>query len=209
VPGAAPRAQTLRAWRRAINPSFTFSVVLPRIVGELSMSREMDAALEEALGVAKAVEARCIVLSTPAEVRPTTATTAKLSSIVERLPKPSVVLCWEPHGIWERTEVLAAAKPLGLLPVFDAAQTIPAPGPFVYTRLRALGSQGIVGERGIQRIAEQLAGRREAWVVVENRASAARVRTQLAAALDRDHSGSGPVIVRPSPGKLRAEDEEQ
>jgi uncharacterized protein YecE (DUF72 family) len=206
VPGAAPRAQTLRAWRRAINPSFTFSVVLPRIVGELSMSKEMDAALQEALGVALAVEARCIVLSTPAEIRPTT---AKLSLIMERLPKPSVVLCWEPHGIWERAEVLGASKQLGFLPVFDATQTIPAPGPFVYTRLRSLGAQGVVGERSIQRIAEQLAGMREAWVVVENRASASRVRTQLGAALDRDHSAPGPVIVRPSPGTLRAEDEEQ
>ena len=55
-PGAAPRAATLRGWRRAVNPSFTFSVVLPRIVGELSMSKEMDAALDEAERTAPEVD---------------------------------------------------------------------------------------------------------------------------------------------------------
>jgi uncharacterized protein YecE (DUF72 family) len=207
VPGSPPRSSTLRSWRRAINPSFTFSVVLPRIVGELAMTKEMDAALEEALAMATTIEARCIVLSTPAEVRPTTGTIAKLKTLVQRLPKPSVVLCWEPHGLWERKEILSTAKQLGLLPVLDAAQTNVAPGPFVYTRLRALGGQGAMGERSIDRVAKQLAGRREAWVVVEHRPSAPRVKTQLAAAMA--HVSTPPPAVRPSPGRLRAEDEEQ
>lgn len=208
-PGAAPRAATLRGWRRAVNPSFTFSVVLPRIVGELSMSKEMDAALDEALAVATTVEARCVVLSTPAEVRPTSATQAKLRSLVERLPKPSVVLCWEPHGLWERSEILSTAKLLGLLPVLDAARVSVPPGPVVYTRLRALGGQSAIGDRGVARIAEQLAGRREAWVVVEHRPSATRLKSQLSAALERTQAPLPPVIVRPTPGRLRAEDEEQ
>lgn len=209
LPGAAPREKTLRAWRRAINPSFTFSVVLPRIVGELSMSKEMETALEESLAVATAVEARCIVLSTPPEVRPTTATNTKLRALVERLPKPGVVLCWEPHGLWERSEILSAARQLGLLPVLDAAQTNAPPGPFVYTRIRALGGQGAVSERAIQRIADQIAGRREAWVVVEHRPSAPRVKTQLTSLLAKSHLREPPVVVRPAPGRLRAEDEEQ
>lgn len=209
LPGAAPRASTLRTWRRAINPSFTFSVVLPRIVGELTASKEMLAALDESLAVATAVEARVIVLSTPAEVRPTTSSITKLRALVERLPKPGVALAWEAHGLWERREVLATAKQLGMLAVFDAAQTQVAPGPLVYTRLRALGGQRAIGDRSVERVAKQLVGRREAWVVVEHRPSAPRVRSQLTASLAHTTAPAGPTVVRPAPGRLRAEDEEQ
>lgn len=208
--GAAPRASTLRGWRRATNPSFTFSVVLPSVVGELKMTKEMDAALEESLAVATTIEARCIVLSTPADVRPTQQTFSRLKAVVDRLPKPSVVLCWEPHGIWERAEIVQTARQLGVVPVVDAAQTAVAPGPVVYTRLRSLGGQAAIGERALARVAEQLVGRREAWVVVEHRPTAARVKAALAAALEREpQGGASPVIVRPAPGRLRAEDEEQ
>ncbi|NUP12045.1 MAG: DUF72 domain-containing protein [Polyangiaceae bacterium] len=209
VPGAAPRASTLRAWRRAINPSFTFSVVLPPIVGELSMSKEMNAALEEALATATTVEARCIVVSTPPSVRPTSGTIAKLRALVERLPRPSVVLCWEPHGLWERREIISTAKQLGVVAVLDAAQATVPPGPVVYTRLRSLGGQGAVSERNIERVAAQLSGRREAWVVVEHRPSAPRVRTQLAQAMSRVSTPPPAPVVRPAAGRLRAEDEEQ
>jgi uncharacterized protein YecE (DUF72 family) len=208
-PGAVPKPGTLRNWRKAVNPSFTFSVVLPPIVGRLAMTKAMDAALLEALDVATIVEARCIVLSTPPEVRPTSATTAKLKTVIDKLPRPGVVLCWEPHGIWERPEVLALAKQLGVLAVLDAAQMPVPPGPVVYTRLRALGTHGSVSQKSLENISVQLAGRRDAWVVVEHRPSAQRVRTELAAALKRSLGTPGPTVVRPAPGRLRADDEEQ
>jgi hypothetical protein len=63
--------------------------------------------------------------------------------------------------------------------------------------------------RSVDRIAEQIRGRRESFVVVEHRASAQRVRQQLTTALDELGPTSGPIIVRPGPGRLRAEDEEQ
>jgi hypothetical protein len=147
-PGQAPKPGTLRAWRKAVNPSFTFSVVLPKIVGSLAMTKAMEVALAEALAVATTVEARCIVLSTPSEVRPTTATVNKLKAVIEKLPRPGVVLCWEPHGIWERAEILSLAKQLGVHAVVDAAQMAVPPGPVVYTRLRALGTHGAVSKNG-------------------------------------------------------------
>ncbi|HOU94925.1 MAG TPA: DUF72 domain-containing protein, partial [Polyangiaceae bacterium] len=45
-PGVLPRSSTLRAYRRAVPAGFEFSVLLPRVVGEL----EPGAALETALG---------------------------------------------------------------------------------------------------------------------------------------------------------------
>jgi uncharacterized protein YecE (DUF72 family) len=208
-PGKAPKPGTLRSWRKAVNPSFTFSVVLPEIVGKLAMTKAMDAALSEALTVATTVEARCIVLSTPADVRPTTATIAKLKTVVDKLPRPGVVLCWEPHGIWERGEILSVAKQLGVHAVVDAAQMAVPPGPVVYTRLRALGTHGAVSQKSLESVAQQLAGRRDAWVVVEHRPSAARVRTELGRAVSESAATPGPTVVRPAPGRLRADDEEQ
>src|SRR5690349_10836675 len=73
VDTSLPRASTLRKWRELVPPAFAFSVVLPRVVGELSTGKEQSAALSAAIEVAKVTEARCVVLSTPASVRPTAA----------------------------------------------------------------------------------------------------------------------------------------
>lgn len=208
-PSAMPKTSTLRAFRRAVNPSFTFSVVLPPVVGALAMTPEMDTALTGALAVATTLEARVIVLATTTEVRPTTQTVMRLRAVVDRLPKPGTVLAWEPQGLWERKDVVSLSKTLGLLPVFDAGQTLVASGPLVYTRLRALGGQRKLGQHLVTRLADQLAGRREAWVVTEDRASAPRLRHDVEQAISRINPRDVPAIVRPAPGRLRAEDEEQ
>jgi hypothetical protein len=208
-PSAMPKPSTLRAFRRAVNPSFTFSVVLPPVVGSLAMTPAMDAALEGALSVATTLEARVIVLSTTTDVRPTTQTITRLRAVVERLPRPGTVLAWEPQGLWERKDVVSLSKTLGLLPVFDAGQTLVASGPLVYTRLRALGGQRKLGQHVVARLADQLAGRREAWVVTEDRAGANRLRNDIEQAISRSNPRDIPAIVRPAPGRLRAEDEEQ
>jgi uncharacterized protein YecE (DUF72 family) len=207
-PGAAPKPATLRGWRRELSPSFAVSLRLPRIVGDLPMTKDMDRALEEAIAAATALEARAILLVTSAEVRPTQATTEKLRSVFNRLPKPSVLLCWEPRGIWERREVIALSREIGVLPVVDA-QNEPLPsGPVAYTRLRALGGAQRVSQRATERLAEQLQNKREAWIVVEHAPSAKRVRQEIASAIARIHP-SQPPPARPVPGRLRAEDEEQ
>ena len=69
--GAVPKPATLKAWRRKVPPSFVFSVVLPKAVGELKPSPELDEALEHALAVARDVEARCLLIATPASITPT------------------------------------------------------------------------------------------------------------------------------------------
>jgi uncharacterized protein YecE (DUF72 family) len=207
-PGAAPKPSTLRGWRREISPSFAVSLRLPRIVGDLPMTKEMDKALDEAIASATALEARAILLVTSAEVRPTQATTEKLRSLVARLPKPSVLLCWEPRGIWERREMISVARDVGLLPVVDA-QNDPLPaGPVAYTRLRALGGAQRVSQRATEKMANELQNKREAWIVVEHAPSARRIRQEISHALSRLNP-SQPPPARPVPGRLRAEDEEQ
>ena len=209
---STPRAATLRVWCKAVPPGFVFSVVLPAAVGHLSAGKEFDLALESALAVATLVEARCLVLATPASVRPTAVHKRKIGQLLERLHHDGVLVCWEAHGIWEPREMLAVARAAGALLVVDAAREALPPGPMAYTRLRALGKGAKASATALDRVAEQLRGRREAFVVVEGAAEATRVKTALGSALAR-RKGPGtaaPVVVRPaSSSSLVAEDEEQ
>ncbi len=210
VDNALPRASKLRAWRKSVPPTFVFSVVLPRAVGELAGGDAEATALAQSLEVANAVEARCIVLATPPSIRPTLANRKRVAALLERIPRDGVVVCWEPSGMWELDEIAALAKSVRAVPVVDAARDAVPPGAVVYTRLRALGTSAAVSASAIERIADRLRGRREAFVIVEGKPDAARVKAGLGAALarDRDKPQSAPV-VRPSAGLLIAEDEEQ
>ena len=205
-----PKPGTLRKWRKAVPPSFVFSVVLPRVVGDLAPGPELDAALTASLEVAASLEARCVVLQTPASVRPTAANKKRLAAVFERIPREGTVRCWEPAGLWEREEVLATARAIGVLPVFDVARESPGAGPILYTRLRALGKSTTLGATSLGRVAERLRRRREVFVVIEGDREAARIKQALAAEMARMPQRSGGVtVVRPGLSTLVAEDEEQ
>jgi uncharacterized protein YecE (DUF72 family) len=210
VDTSVPRVATLRKWRKAVPPTFVFSVILPRVLGELASGEEADAALATSLEVAAALEARCILLHTPPSIRPTATNRRRIVALFERVPAEGVVRCWEPSGMWEHEDVIATARAAGALPVLDAARDPLPPGPIVYTRLRALGKSTALGEGTIDKIADALRDRREAFVIVEG-PGAARVKKALLAAVARSRvRSSGPTIVRPSvPPTLIAEDEEQ
>ena len=203
-----PRAPKLRALRKSVGPQFVFSIVLPRIVGELTRSAEADTALAAAVEAARLLEARCLLLQTGANVRPTNANRERIAALIEGLPKLGTVVAWELAGLWEQEEIRATARLAQVIPVVDAAQQDLAPGAVVYTRLRGLGSAARLSEKAIDHVAAQLQGRREAFVVLENGADASRVKTALEKAVPGGPVGGG-VVVRPVPGRLRAEDEEQ
>lgn len=207
-----PRVSTLRKWRKAVPPGFVFSVVLPRVVGELADGRALDEALATSLKVAAVLEARCIVLQTPASFRPTASNRKKVAALFERLPVEGVVRCWEPSGIWEREDILATARAAKAIPVFDVAKEAPPPGPIVYTRLRALGKSSSMGAAALERVADRLRGRREVYMIVEG-PRAVQIRSSLAAALARKPDPlAASTVVRPAllmANTLVAEDEEQ
>ncbi len=210
VDAALPKPSTLRRWRKTVPPAFVFSVVLPRVVGALAPGAALDEALATSLEVASALEARCVLLQTPAGVRPTATNRKRLAAVFDRIPKEGTVRCWEPAGLWERDEVLATARTLGVLPVFDVAREVPGTGPILYTRLRALGKSTMLGAAALERIAERLRRRREAFVVVEGPNEAARIKQALASELAKKPLRStGVTVVRPGSSTLVAEDEEQ
>jgi hypothetical protein len=112
--------------------------------------------------------------------------------------------------MWEREDVIATARSIGIVPVFDAAREALAPGPVAYTRLRALGRAAVLGAATIERVAERLRKRREAFVVVDGAGEGSRVRTALMAEFTKKRSRpTAPMVVRPAMPTLVAEDEEQ
>lgn len=210
VDTSLPRASTLRRWRKSVPPGFVFSVVLPRVVGELTAGPQLEEALAASLEASAAVEARCVVLQTPASVRPTAANRKRLAALFARIPPEGTVRCWEPLGMWEREDVLATARDLGVLPVFDAAREALAPGPIAYTRLRALGKSAALGAVTVERVADRLRKRRESFVIVEGAGDGQRVRAALLAELAKSAPRKTvPMVVRPAIPTLIAEDEEQ
>lgn len=210
VDTSLPRLATLRKWRKAVPPGFVFSVVLPRVVGELAGGKALDEALAAALEVAATLEARCVLLQTPPSLRPTAANRKKLADLFARVPTEGVVRCWEASGLWERDDILVTARGAGVLPVLDAAREALPQGPIAYTRLRALGTAASLGAGAVDKIAEELRGRREVFVVVEG-PGAARLKDALSTAMAADRARpGGPAMVRPAmPSPLIAEDEEQ
>jgi len=207
---SVPRLGTLRKWRKSVSPAFVFTVVLPRVVGELVPGAALDHALATSLEIAAAVEARCVLLQTPASVRPTASNRKRMAALFDRIPPEGTVRCWEPLGMWERDDVLATARASSVLPVFDAARDPLAAGPIVYTRLRALGKSAAMSAATLERIADRLRKRREAFVVVEGSSEAQRIRASLIAALAKKRERPlGPMAVRPAMPTLVAEDEEQ
>lgn len=207
--GQWPKDATLRRWRKSAPPAFVFTVVLPPEVASLATSAEADAALAEALHVAALLEARCILLQTPPDVRPTTTNKKRIAALFEKIPAEGTVRCWEASGVWEAEDVVATARAAQVLPVLDAAQDALPPGQIVYTRLRALG-KAAVSARTLDRLAAGLRGRREAFVIVEDpkEASAIRGAVPPMVAKQRAHA-PGPIIVKPAMAPLVAEDEEQ
>lgn len=214
VDASLPAIAGLRRWRKATAPTFVFSVVLPRVVGELGTGKAFEDALAKSLEVATVLEARCIVLQTPAELRPTAANRKKIAALFGRIPPEGTLRFWEPHGMWEREDVIDTARSAAALPVFDVAREEPASGQVLYTRLRALGAQTTPSAAALDRVAKRVQGRREVFVVLEgSRGAALRVKSDLVAALARHNpardAGIVPHAAAPLPRPLVAEDEEQ
>ncbi len=157
-----PRASTLRGWRKTVPPAFVFSVVLPRAVGALSGGPEAEAALTTALEVATAVEARCILLSTPATVRPPAANRRRIAGLFERLPREGVVLAWEPGGVWEREDVRSPPRKRPARCPFSMRLASASRRERWSTRAFASSRKASsLGPATIDRVAERLRGRRE------------------------------------------------
>ncbi len=205
---AVPKPATLRSWRRKVPPSFVFSVVFPKSVCELKASPALDAGLEQALAVARDVEARCLLIATPPSITPTDLNRKRLSALVERIPHDAVTLAWEPRGIWETEEAAELAQKLDIVLVVDPARE-PAPkGAIAYFRLRGLGESTRLSPAVIDKVAAELDSRREGYVIIETTGPMAVAQELRKRALRRIGPVKQGVVLKPRT-TLHAEDEEQ
>jgi uncharacterized protein YecE (DUF72 family) len=192
--GKVPKLARLRQWRAQVPEAFMFSVVLPRRVSSLETA-DVAAELEQALGVADAVRAPWIVVQTPASVTPSTRSRQRLQALLEHLPREARRVAWEPRGIWQDEEAERAAEQLGVILVRDVSRS-PAPaGQVAYVRMRGLGDASRVRASAIERVAERLADREEACVVIEGegavRAAALLRQLALAASVENEADDDG------------------
>jgi uncharacterized protein YecE (DUF72 family) len=206
-----PEPSQLARWREQVPPAFAFSVVLPRAVTELVPGPGLEQALGKSLDAARALQARCVILATPATVRPTKPNRERIVELGRRLPEHGHVVGWLPAGMWEIEDVFATAHRAGLLPVMDAARDPLPQGPIAYTRIQTMGQASQLGAASIERIVLQLQGRREAFVVVDAGA-AQKLRAALSDTTERRAPRRlGSAVFRPGghAAVLNADDEEQ
>ncbi len=166
-PTVLPRSSTLRAYRRAVPAGFVFSVLLPRVVGELEPGAAFEAALKRALEAAEILEARFIVLQTRPVATPSRRTERRIAELVARLPREGRQIAWEPRGLWDPEQQLGLAERLGLLLVRDLRRQAAPPGPAVYARLLGLGTGARLSVDAAEIVAARLAGKEQGYVVVE------------------------------------------
>lgn len=203
-----PTLRTLRQWRKQVPPHFDFCVVAGPAVGRLKGGPEFDAELKASLEALNALEARCFLLRTPADVTPAPLWRERLASLVKRLPTDATYVVWEPSGPWEVEEAGRFARRLGITLSVDAAREAVPPGNVAYARLRALGETRSFGPTALERVVRAIGPRKDAYVVIESdaaRKQSARLRDLL---LTGAPAVGGERLIRPR-GGLRVSDDEQ
>jgi uncharacterized protein YecE (DUF72 family) len=207
----APSGQALRRWRKQVPPHFEFAVVAGKHVGQLKATSEMDQELATLKEAVNALEARCLVVQTPADVTPAQLWRERMARLLDQLPRDVTAIAWEPRGVWELDDAQRAAKKWGIVLVVDAARDEVPAGPMVYTRLRALGETRSFGESALARIVEAIGpSRRDAYLVFETASALTECKTlrRLAQHRKKGDGGFGRV-VRPRTASIKVGDDEQ
>lgn len=207
----APSAATLRRWRRAVPPSFAFSVVAGPSVGKAKPGDAFDAELAAMLETAKILEARVLVLATSSDVTPAKLWRDRVAKLLEQLPRDGAVnVVWEPSGLWELEDAARQAKAWGVTLGVDPSRDPMPAGSVAYGRLRSLGGTRAYSAAALQKVADNIGERRDAYIVLET--SGALKEGKLLRAIVRGAGGKRAgfgAIVRPRGATLRARDDEQ
>ncbi|CAN5179809.1 hypothetical protein BH09MYX1_BH09MYX1_51930 [soil metagenome] len=200
---------TFRKWRKQVPPHFDFTVVVGPAAARLRAGKDLDADVVWAKEVADALQARCVLVPTPADVTPTALWRDRLAALAERLKREATNVVWEPSGIWEVPEAGRVARQLGLTLSADAAREALPPGPVAYTRLRALGETRSFGPAALERVVHNIGPRRDAFVIFETDGALAECKRLRQIASKKPGKGDGGLgrVVRPR--TIQVKDDEQ
>jgi uncharacterized protein YecE (DUF72 family) len=202
---------TLKRWRKAVPPHFAFTVVAGPEVSSLRPGEALDTGLAVATAAADVLEARNILLQTPADVTPSALWRERLARVVEGFRRDVTGLVWEPRGVWEIEDAAVLASKLGLVLAVDAARDLVPRGPVAYSRLRALGETRSFGPSALERVVQAIGARREAFVVFETDGALAECKLlrRLADAPEGADRKNALRVVRPRGGSVKVRDDEQ
>ncbi len=206
-----PSLATLRRWRKSVPPHFDFSVVAGPHLSRVKTSPAGEKEFEAARAAIDALQARCFVLPTPADVTPTSLWRDRIGKLVARLPRDVTHFVWEPSGLWETADAAAQAREWGVVLALDPAREAVPPGPLAYVRLRAMGETHAFGPVALERIVKAVGARREVFAIIETDtalAEAKRLR-QLARKIRPVAEGGAARLVRPRGGIVVRDDEQE
>jgi len=143
--------------------------------------------LKRAIDAARACSALAIVVSTGPRFAPTEARRRDLADSVALMRDAARFVAWEPRGVWQPAEAAKWADSAGVLLVRDLTQEDPPVGAVCYTRVRQLGMMSRITQGAVERLAECLSDREEAYVVVEGD-GARTLQSRLAPLLSSEDS---------------------
>ncbi|MBX3188694.1 MAG: DUF72 domain-containing protein [Labilithrix sp.] len=207
---AAPSAATLRRWRRAVPPQFEFAVLAGPSVGKLKPGDAFEAEVQAMLAAATVLESRVLVVPTDASVTPAKIWRDRLGSLVDRLRHDAIDIVWEPSGVWEIEDAAAQAKKWGIVVGVDPARDVVPAGPVAYARLRAAGGTRAFSTAALQKVADAIGERRDAYVIIETAAALkeGKVLRTLFRPTKPKRVGTS-RLIRPRGAPLRVRDDEQ
>ena len=208
---SVPSGTTMRKWRKSVPPHFDFSVVAGPSLARLKPCDALESDLAAALAAIDALQARCFLLPTPADVTPSALWRERMEKVLGRLPRDATHIIWEPRGVWEVEDAAVAARKWGIILAVDAARD-PVPGGTVaYVRLRAMGETRGFGTSALERVVDTIGARRDAYVILdtdEALTEAKRLRQIAQNAGAGDKGGLG-RIMRPRGATVKVRDDEQ
>ncbi|MCL2723614.1 MAG: DUF72 domain-containing protein [Polyangiaceae bacterium] len=206
-----PTAATLRRWRRTVPPHFEFAVVAGPNLAKLRPGDALDAELEAMRAAATVLESRMLVVSTPPDVTPSKLWRDRLAAVVDRLRSDVVTVVWEPSGLWEQDDAAAFGNKLGVTVAVDPARSEIPPGPIAYGRLRAFGVARAFSTTALERVANKIGDRRDAYVIMETAGALKEAKTLRGLVRNANAGKRGGLgrLIRPRGGSLRVGDDEQ
>jgi uncharacterized protein YecE (DUF72 family) len=201
---------TMRKWRKAVPPHFDFCVVVGPNVAKLKASAALDEELTAAIAAVDTLQARCLLLRTPADVTPGNVWRDRMGRLLDRVQRDATRVIWEPRGVWEVGDAALAAKKWGIVLAVDAARDPVPAGPVAYTRLRALGETRSYGASALERVVVAIGARRDAYVVLETDKALTEAKGLRRIAQGVGKKGGGLTrVIRPRAATVKVRDDEQ
>jgi uncharacterized protein YecE (DUF72 family) len=205
-----PSMATMRKWRKAVPPHFAFTVTASRALASLRPGDALEQGRANAKAFVDVLQARCLLLSTPADVTPGAVWRDRLARVAEGFLRDVTQLVWEPHGVWEIEDAAVLARKLGIVLAVDAARDPVPLGPVAYVRLRALGETRSFGPSALERVVNVIGARRDAFVILETEGALAECKLLRRIAQTPDEGRKiGNRVVRPRTATVKIRDDEQ